>query len=410
MKKSIICSLILMFAFTVCAFCEENAVKQTSQKNSIAATTVAKETKSAVDTVKKDVATAEKKVSADAAKISADAKSTINDAKKTVETAEEKAITEAKSAADTAKTAAAATEEKIAAETKSAVDGAKKDMAATEEKIANDVAKASSETESVANAAKKDVETAEQKAVTETKSAINDVEKDVAKVEENKTQVEDEVTKETPKAVKEAPAKAVAKDNSVAETSSEKKKIFNYSKDKSRTEIEIKVGRTVNAKPEIARESVDVDDVYTLGIEVVAYSNSFIGFGAGIYNVFDSKIKKDGVTITDPRPEGNNGEYKIAFTNPYLTLKSKILQFDSDIIRNVYIFGQIGYGFMRIENAYETEDGMYWGVGGGIDIWHFLIDVNYATNFGKIKRNHGEKKVDVRQSTIIVSLGYRFSL
>ena len=91
-------------------------------------------------------------------------------------------------------------------------------------------------------------------------------------------------------------------------------------------------------------------------------------------------------------------------------MKSKILQFDSDIIRNVYILGQIGYGFMRIENAYETEDGMYWGVGGGIDIWYFLIDVNYATNFGKIKMNHGEKKMDVRQSTIIVSLGYRFSL
>jgi len=402
MKKSIICSLALMFAFTVYAFCEDNVVKQSSQKSSVATTTVAKETKSAVDTVKKDVAAAEKKVSADAAKISADAKSTINDAKKTVETAEQKAVTEAKSAADTAKTAVAATEEKIAAETKSAVDGAKKDVAATEEKIAT-------EAESVANAAKKDVKTAEENVVKETKTAVNDVKKDVAKVEENKKQTEDIVTKETPKTVKEEPAKAVAKDNAVAEKSGNKK-IFNYSKDSSKTEIEIKVGRTVNAKPEIARESVDVDDVYTVGIEVVAYSNSFIGLGAGIYNVFDSKIKKDGVTIVDRRPEGNNGEYKIAFTNPYLTLKSKILQFDSNIIRNVYIFGQIGYGFMRIENAYETEDGMYWGVGGGIDIWHFLVDVNYATNFGKIKMNHGEKKVDVRQSTIIVSLGYRFSL
>ena len=141
----------------------------------------------------------------------------------------------------------------------------------------------------------------------------------------------------------------------------------------------------------------------------MAYSNSFIGFGAGIYNVFDSKIKKDGKNIPDQR-EPSAGDYEIAFTNPYLTLKSKILQFDSDIIRNVYIYGQIGYGFMRIKNAYETEDGMYWGIGAGIDIWHFLLDFNYATNFGKIKVAPGYDKVDVRQSTLIISLGYRFSL
>ena len=181
--------------------------------------------------------------------------------------------------------------------------------------------------------------------------------------------------------------------------------IFNYSKDSSKTEIEIKVGRTVNAKPEINRESVDVDDVYTIGIEVVSYANSFVGLGAGIYNVFDSKIKSNGQVLS-----GDDGEYELAFTNPYLTLKSKVLQFDSDIVRNVYIYGQIGYGFMRIKNAFETEDGMYWGVGAGIDIWHFLIDVNYATNFGKIKVRSGADKIDVRQSTIIVSLGYRFSL
>ena len=150
---------------------------------------------------------------------------------------------------------------------------------------------------------------------------------------------------------------------------------------------------------------MDVDSVYTLGIEVVAYANSFVGLGAGIYNVFDSKIKKDGKVIS-----GSEGDYELAFTNPYLTLKSKILQFDSDIVRNVYIYGQIGYGFMRIKNAFETEDGMYWGIGGGIDIWHFLIDVNYATNFGKIKEGSGKDKLDVRQSTVIVSLGYRFSL
>lgn len=49
-------------------------------------------------------------------------------------------------------------------------------------------------------------------------------------------------------------------------------------------------------------------------------------------------------------------------------------------------------------------------ISGGVDIWHFLIDVNYATNFGKIKTQSGADKMDVRQSTVIVSLGYRFSL
>lgn len=194
-----------------------------------------------------------------------------------------------------------------------------------------------------------------------------------------------------------------------AKEKAEKGSIFNYSKDKSRTEIEIKVGRTVNAKPEINRDPVDVDDVYTVGIEVMAYSNSFLGFGAGIYNIFDSKIKKDGVPLVDQRTP-SAGEYEIAFTNPYLTLKSKILQFDSEIIRNVYIYGQLGYGFMRIKNAYETEDGMYWGIGGGVEIWHFLLDVNYATNFGKIKLKEHTDKIDVRQTTLIVSIGYRFRL
>lgn len=183
--------------------------------------------------------------------------------------------------------------------------------------------------------------------------------------------------------------------------------IFNYTKDQSKTEVEIKVGRTVNAKPEINRERVDVDAVNTIGIEIMAYSNSFVGFGAGIYNIFDSKIKYDGKNVSDPT---GKGDYEIAFTNPYLTLKSKIIQFDSNIVRNIYIYGQLGYGFMRIKNAFETEDGMYWGIGAGIDIWHFLLDVNYATNFGKIKMAPGEKKIDVRQTTLIVSVGYRFSL
>ena len=183
--------------------------------------------------------------------------------------------------------------------------------------------------------------------------------------------------------------------------------IFNYTKDQSKTEVEIKVGRTVNAKPEIDRIGVDVDSVNTVGIEFDFYSNSFLGFGVGIYNIFDSKIKHDGTNVSDPR---GNGDYEIAFTNPYLTLKSKILQFDNNIIRNVYIYGQLGYGFMRIKNAFETEDGMYWGIGAGVDIWHFLLDVNYATNFGKIKMAPGENKIDVRQTTLIVSVGYRFSL
>ena len=408
MKKSIICSLVLIFAFSICAFSEENVVKSVSQKSSVAAKTVTTETKAAADAVKKDIATAEQKVAADANKVSTETKSAVDNAKKSVEAAEEKVVKEAKSTVDTVKKDVTTAEQKVAAdadkistEAKSAVNDAKTTVAIAEEKTV-------AEAESVANAAKKDVETAEEKVVKETKDAVDTVKKDVV-AEENKVQTENKIKEEAPETVKETSEKTVAKNKDAEETSGTRK-IFNYSKDKSRTEIEIKVGRTVNAKPEIAREPVDGDDVYTVGIEVVAYSNSFIGFGAGIYNVFDSKIKKDGVTKTDPRPEGNNGEYKIAFTNPYLTLKSKILQFDSDIIRNVYIFGQIGYGFMRIENAYETEDGMYWGVGGGIDIWHFLIDVNYATNFGKIKMNHGEKKMDVRQSTIIVSLGDRFSL
>lgn len=231
--------------------------------------------------------------------------------------------------------------------------------------------------------------------------------------EENKAEQETEAKVE--QEVKEEPATAPvtdvseateAKEDSSKKEKSEKKKIFNYSKETSKTEIEIKVGRTVNPKPEVDRNSVDVDSVYTLGIEVIAYSNSFVGLGAGIYNIFDSKIKQDGTTVTNPKGE----EYEVAFTNPYLTLKSKVLQFDSDIIRNVYIYGQIGYGFMRIKNAFETEDGMYWGIGAGVDIWHFLIDVNYATNFGKIKVASGAEKLDVRQSTLIVSLGYRFKI
>ena len=222
----------------------------------------------------------------------------------------------------------------------------------------------------------------------------------------NQNQIKQEVqSKQIEQTKQEEPV--VKAEKTAAKEKTEKGSIFNYSKDKSKTEIEIKVGRTVNAKPEVNRDPVKVDDVYTVGIEIMAYSNSFVGFGAGIYNIFDSKIKNDdGSVVTGPSGE----EYEIAFTNPYLTLKSKILQFDSEIIRNVYIYGQIGYGFMRIKNAFETEDGMYWGVGGGVEIWHFLLDVNYATNFGKIKVASGENKLDVRQSTLIVSVGYRFRL
>jgi len=80
-----------------------------------------------------------------------------------------------------------------------------------------------------------------------------------------------------------------------------------------------------------------------------------------------------------------------------------------------YLIGQIGYNYFDGDSDYkgygpyeaDLEGGLYWGLGGGVIInKHFLIELLYSVNNGKVK-DYGYE-FDIEYSKVTLNIGYNF--
>ena len=92
-----------------------------------------------------------------------------------------------------------------------------------------------------------------------------------------------------------------------------------------------------------------------------------------------------------------------------------------------YLKTDLGYSFNRISNKFKVEDfqfqdswefstkikdGMYFGIGAGVEYNNFTADLMYKINKSQIKVDapNGSFKEDLDYSRVTLSIGYKFNL
>lgn len=156
-------------------------------------------------------------------------------------------------------------------------------------------------------------------------------------------------------------------------------------------EVVGKLGLGGNSKIENDGNSQDVNSPVIIGAEGYVYALPSLGLGVGISNVFDADMQDSDVSI--------------GFTNVYFSVKPKV-----GFIANVYLLGQIGYGFTRVSKVYEKESGMYWGIGAGIEVTSFVFELVYSNNKFSVTPEEIVGSIDVTHSMIALNAGYKFSI
>ncbi|MDD5021142.1 MAG: outer membrane beta-barrel protein [Endomicrobiaceae bacterium] len=156
----------------------------------------------------------------------------------------------------------------------------------------------------------------------------------------------------------------------------------------STAELVVKVGYGLNAQIKTdGYSSLDVSSPFMIGAEGYMYVTQGLGLGLGINNIFDADIKDEGA--------------KIGVTNIYFSVKPKLGFAD------VYLLGQVGYGLVRIpelsDMGADIKNGMYWGVGAGVELMSFVVELLYSNNNFTI-----ETSPTYTYSMIAVNVGYKF--
>ncbi|MDD3065309.1 MAG: outer membrane beta-barrel protein [Endomicrobiaceae bacterium] len=158
-------------------------------------------------------------------------------------------------------------------------------------------------------------------------------------------------------------------------------------------EVVGKAGYGVNAKIDGSGGlTMDVDSPFVLGAEGYMYLLPSVGIGAGISNVFDSKVK-------------NPAGVKIGMTNIYVSVKPKI-----GFIADVYLLGQFGYGLVRVSDVEKVDSGIYWGAGAGIELMSWIVEVVYSNNKMTVKPGPSDPAFDVTHSMVTLNVGYKFAI
>ncbi|MDD5021143.1 MAG: outer membrane beta-barrel protein [Endomicrobiaceae bacterium] len=156
-------------------------------------------------------------------------------------------------------------------------------------------------------------------------------------------------------------------------------------------EVVGKVGYGLNAKVTNEGDSLDVNSPFMVGAEGYIYVIPGLGLGAGINNIFDAEVK-------------DSEDLKIGATNIYVSVKPKL-----GFIADVYLLGQLGYGLVRIPDVPKIENGIYWGVGAGVELMSFVVELLYSNNNFKIIPD-GDPSISLTYSVIALNVGYKFSI
>ena len=117
---------------------------------------------------------------------------------------------------------------------------------------------------------------------------------------------------------------------------------------------------------------------FTLGLEILplTFKDSKIKLGAGVeYNFGETTVRysKDGL---------DTNKY---FVPLYATAKFTYYRHQKSDV-NLYTFARLGYAFSKEEilyDIYENGNGVYYGLGFGLDYKYFLVEIMYDGNYSE---------------------------
>lgn len=142
----------------------------------------------------------------------------------------------------------------------------------------------------------------------------------------------------------------------------------------------------------------NIDNFFSLEIELNYYIFKNLPLGIGINHIFDSKVN----------------EMNYNFTNIFLAIKPEAY-LNSEIFSSVYGICKIGYGIINISGTFyeeklDIDNGLYLGLGIGTTIKSFIIECIYSINYNKINNSGSFDFSDLKYTTFILNIGYKFNI
>ena len=149
-----------------------------------------------------------------------------------------------------------------------------------------------------------------------------------------------------------------------------------------------------------AFQSMKVDMPFMLGAEFFYGTSNNLSVGFGANYVFDTSAKA-------------MSEYKGGTTNIYVAIKPEA-KIESDIFTSLYLIGQLGLSFGRIDvpgemSVLDIDSGIYLGAGLGTTIKDaFFVELIFSSCNGTLK--YGPYSMDIQYSITSLNIGYKFAL
>lgn len=166
---------------------------------------------------------------------------------------------------------------------------------------------------------------------------------------------------------------------------------------------------------------------YSLALETTQNINEKVELGLGIAYQGHNKFKGYSFNENGEKAHSVLGKYDsvpVYFIGKY--------NFNTDNEWKPFVKGNLGYSFninekdtkLTVDNATATfktkvDNGLYIGLGGGVEYKNFLIDLSYTINYGKAKLISKDKLEGTKVSTdknplvfgaLTLSVGYRFDM
>ena len=140
------------------------------------------------------------------------------------------------------------------------------------------------------------------------------------------------------------------------------------------------------------------DPSYSVGADVYLYLLHNVGIGAGVNYIFDSNFTK-----------GDWGdEAKLGATNAFVAVKPILAE--DGLVDRVYLLGQLGMGITKYSDQISdfSKNGLYWGVGFGIEKWNFLVELLYSVNYWENGEDGWDDDYTYTNRRLAINLGYKF--
>ena len=140
------------------------------------------------------------------------------------------------------------------------------------------------------------------------------------------------------------------------------------------------------------------DPSYSVGADVYLYLLHNVGIGAGVNYIFDSNFTK-----------GDWGdEAKLGATNAFVAVKPILAE--DGLVDRVYLLGQLGMGITKYSDQFSdfSKNGLYWGVGFGIEKWSILVELLYSVNYWENSEDGWDDDYAYTNRRLAINLGYKF--